>query len=148
MIKNIKIISAILVVLAIFSLISSCTKSGPSVLYFQGNEYSLSSNKESSGGKFNILEYSNGKNKLFLIRPHEETDLREFSKIYTRTFKAQGFSFSSEGNQYLGLSASNIVYLTVSSNQKALSILLVEKGNGNPRSLGEATEIFYNLKRL
>lgn len=145
MIKKVIIITTFIMTLAI---ISSCSQSVKSQLLFQGNEYSLSSNKASSGGKFNILEYSNGKEKLFLITPHEETDLGEFAKIYTHTFKAQGFSFSSEGNRYLGLSKSNIVYLTVSPDLKSLSIFLVEKGNGNPMSMDSASGVFENLKAL
>jgi len=132
----------------VLTIISSCSQGEPSQLLFQGNEYNLSSSKESSGGKFNILEYSNGKEKLYLVLPHEETDLGEFAKVYTHTFRAQGFTFSSEGNRHLGLSERNIVYLTVSPGLKALSILLVEKGNGHPKSLGDADLIFENLERL
>lgn len=143
--KTIKIFSVFILALI---MISSCTKSGPSKLFFQGNDYSLTSSKESRGGKFSILEYSGGKDKIFLMSPHKETDLGVFSNIYTSTFKAQGFSFSSEGNKHLGLSNSNIVYLTVSPQLKSLSILLVEKGNSKPETHGEASGIFRDLEGL
>jgi hypothetical protein len=128
--------------------IYSCS-SEPSHLYLKGEKYSFTNKKESTGGKFNIYSYSNKTDEIHLIKLHENIEIAEltaFSKLYTETFKAQGFSFSSEGNEHIGRGKEKVIYLTVSPKLEALSILIIS--NESPVDQDEKTYIFQELQAL
>ena len=143
MIRKAKYIILLLTVLTV----SACNSS-PSELLFQGQSYKFESKKSSSGGKFDIASYSQGTNMMHLILPKDKTNLDNFAEIYTNTFRAQGFRISSSDNEHIGTGPSNIVYLTVSPNLDALSILLVEKTPDAIPTFEEASDIFQSLKML
>lgn len=127
---------------------SSCGSDTPSEINFQNNIYSRVSDDESSGGKFDIVKYSNPDGDLHLIIPHNPTDLDKFSNLYTMTFKAQGFTMSSKRNVHIGVSPSKVVYLTVSPNFSGLSIFLINRTPESKILINDALDIFENLKTL
>ena len=142
-----KIKSLILIISII--LIAACGNGPPPEIGFDGNVFSHISTKASSGNKFDISTYQSTTNEnLILITPYESTDLDRFSDIYTNTFKAQGFKFNSKGNKHLGVSASQIVYLSTSPNLKSLSILMVTKVAGKTPSIKESLDVFKKLNEL
>jgi hypothetical protein len=144
MIKKIKY----LVFLLISILIVSCSPSSPSEIYFQGQTYDLVNKKISKGGKFYIASYSKDSSAIHLILHKDKVDLDDFAKIYIHTFKSQGFKIKNSGNEYLGIRPSKMVYLTVSSNLNALSILLIDKTANAKTTIEDAADIFLNLKTM
>jgi hypothetical protein len=128
--------------------ILSCSSEIPSDISFQGQEYLKISKNTSSGNKFDIVKYSSGANDLYLIVPFMETDLDGFSVLYTKTFKAQGFSISSKGNRHIGTGASHIVYLTVSPKLKALSIFMTPRIENARPLIENSYNLFQNLNEL
>lgn len=126
----------------------SCASETASDISFQGQEYSKVNTKTSTGDKFDIVKYSNGSNELYLIIPVIDTDLDVFSLLYTNTFKAQGFSISSDGNRHIGSGASNFVYITVSPKLNALSIFLTPKIGDKKPLINNSYSLFQNLNEL
>lgn len=141
-----KVVRISLLIMAIA--ISSCGRNDPSEINFQNGVYSQVSKKTSSGGRFDIVQYSNDRGDIHLIIPHEPTDLDDFAKIYTNTFKAQGFRMSGSGNEHIGVGPSNVVYLTVSPDLDGLSIFLTKKTHESRTTIEGASGIFGDLKRL
>jgi len=138
----------ILCVLVLIGGLSACGKNQPSQLSFQGKEFQYISTKESSGGKFDIVQYNSGTKNLILITPHSEVDLDGFSKVYTQTFIAQGFKFESVGSRHIGVHSNKVVYLAVAKYLNSVSILLVENYADAPKDHDAASDIFRDLEWL
>ncbi len=138
------------VLLLLFFSISSCSNGLPSEILLQSDIYSKVETNKSSGGKFDIVRYSNGKNELALIVPYEtlDTGLDDFAEVYTLTFSSKGYVISNNGNRYLGVSDSQVVYLTPSPELKVLSILLRARGDGEEPVIDESSDIFQAMNDL
>ena len=137
----------ILFIAVLVTVISACGEA-PSSLIFKGGEFDLIASKKSSGGQFKIHEYSGDIGAMYLIQPLKEADLDQFSKLYTETFKAQGFKFEHSGNRHLGKTSSNYIYVTVAKQLEMLSILLVSKNSGFPSSISSSSGFFIDLQSL
>ena len=142
--KKFKYIFLIIIIITI----NACSSSTRSELTFNNQIFKFTSKTESSGGQFNILNYVSGDKKIYLVVPHKKTDLDSFAKLYTQTFKAQGFRMTSDSNEHIGVSTSNIVYLTASPGLGAVSILLINKTPDSKSTIEESAELFSGLRYL
>ncbi len=122
----------------------------PAEIEFQGHTLGPMERVENNSTReFDIYSYSDrSRNHLLLIvmsSTGESPPPRELLEHYLASFKAQGYSFQIDGDQYLGAKGDEVLYLTLAP-QIDSAIAFAVKSAEAPDTLDDARGIFTDLR--
>lgn len=122
----------------------------PAEIEFQGQTLGPREQVENNSAReFDIYSYSDRSRDHLLLFVMSTTDEspppRELLEHYFQSFKAQGYSFQSDDERYLGSKGEEVIYMTLAPRIDSAVVYAVKSAEA-PDTLRDASDIFADLR--